>query len=271
MSFDQTTIQDVTAGRVDAELRVSWRSYAPGGTTFQVYLSGMLAWAGSERSCVLPYPGPGPEGRQVRVDVGVVAPGEDAADFSAGLPAVPGGGQRVSLGWLGGAFLDPSIAGFHVYQGTSPGGAVDYSAPVGTVTAYPLGIVLDGYGVGGYGLGGYGSAASSYSWTSKPLASGTWNFAVKAFRAAGDEGPAATVSATVTGPPRPPARDANGARAGYQLKHGPPGGYGSGPYGDGGYGTGGYGFGGYGEGAYGAAAGDGPPYATISWQASPGY
>ncbi len=274
MSFDQTAIQDVTVAQRDAELAVSWVSLAPDPTTFQVYLNGTLAWSGSARTCVVPYPnltGQG-QGRSVQIDVGTVLESEATTSFSGSLPAVAGGGQRVTLEWLGGTFLDLAITGFHVYQGTAPSGAVDYSSPVGTVAAYPQDLLLDGYGMGPYGQGGYGHAASSYSWTSTPLAAGTWNFGIKPFRLAGDEGTAATTSAVVSGPPRPPARNASGQRLTYEYKRGTPGGYGSGGYGAGGYGTGaGYGSGGYGLGGYGVGEGDGLPYLTLTWLSSPGY
>ena len=42
------------------------------------------------------------------------------------------------------------------------------------ITAYPSGIYTDGFGFGGFGLGGFGQSASTYTWTSEPLTSGTW-------------------------------------------------------------------------------------------------
>jgi hypothetical protein len=265
MGFSQSPILDVTATRRDADLAVAWRSSAPAGSVYQVYLGGRLAWHGTRASCHVPYPR-----TPVQVEVGVVPASEETADHSASLPAAPGGGRRVTLTWAGGTYLDPAIAGYHVYSGAAPGGAVSYASPVGTVAAYSAGLATDGYGMGGYGAGGYGAAAARYSWTSPPLEPGSWDFAVVPFDSAGNEGALRTTSAAVAGPPRPPARGSDGKRVRYTLGRTAAGGYGTGGYGAGGYGTGGgYGSGGYGAGGYGVGAGAGAPYVTLAWLASP--
>ena len=70
--------------------------------------------------------------------------------------------------------------------------------------AYTAGILTDGFGYGGFGLGGFGSASASYSWTSEPLGSGAWHWAVLPFDAAGNQGTAVTVEVLVQVPPLPP-------------------------------------------------------------------
>lgn len=271
MSFDQSQIQDVSATPVGRDLRISWVS-AVGGATFQTYLDRQLAWFGTATTCLVPMPS---AGISVTIDVGIV----DAIDapFSqlASLPVPSSGGQRVTLRWLGGSFLG-SVDHFNVYSGLTPGGAVSYAARIGRVVAYESGIVQDGYGVGGYGQGGYGISAQNYTWTSLPLAPGTWNFAVRAADLHDIESSSITQSATVSGPPKPPARNAAGQRLTYAFV---PGGvvatgYGIGGYGDGGYGVGGpvgYGGGGYGLGGYGVGAAHAAPSIVLSWLPSPGY
>jgi hypothetical protein len=212
MAFSQTTITDARAARDGVDLLIVWSSTAPAGTLFQVYVSGMLAWHGTARSCVLPAP---PAGEPTRIDVGTVAATEGLTDFSADLPAPAGGGNRVLLEWIGGLYLGADLAGYRIYSGTSPGGAVSYAAPVATVAAYTQGIVSEGYGDGGYGDGGYGDGSSGYSWTSGPLAGGTWNFAVRPFDEIGNEGAASTYSAVIAAPPPPPAANAAGKRLTY--------------------------------------------------------
>ena len=109
------------------------------------------------------------------------------------------------LDWQGGTYLAADLAGFHVYGTPAPAAVVDYTTPIATITAYPAGISTDGFGMGGFGMGGFGSSASTYTWTSGPLAGGTWNFGVKPFDAAGNEGMPSTSSVSISAPPRPPA------------------------------------------------------------------
>jgi hypothetical protein len=214
MAFSQTTITDARAARDGADIVLSWTSTAPAGTLFQVYVSSVLAWHGTARSCVLPAP---PAGQSARIDVGAVAADEGLTDFSADLPAPAGGGDRVRLDWIGGLYLGADLAGYRVYSGTAPGGAVSYTTPVATITAYTQGIVSEGYGDGGYGDGGYGDGSSNYSWTSGPLAGGTWNFAVRPFDVVGNEGTTSTFSAVIDAPPPPPAANATGKRLTYSY------------------------------------------------------
>lgn len=187
---------------------MSWTATAPSGTLFQVYLEGELVYGGVGTWCAIPMP------QAVgRIDVGTVAAGERQVNFSASLPPRPP--RRACLSWQGGTYLGADLAGFNVYGGSSPGGAIGYSQPLASLPAYTAGVVTDGYGNGGYGQGGYGQASGSYSWTSPPLAGGVWNWAVCPFDSAGNLGPLQTISITLEAPPPPPAPFPSGARLQY--------------------------------------------------------
>lgn len=208
MPFDLSTITDVRSAFQDGDLLVWWTSSAPAGTAFQLYVNRKLAWRGSARFALIPYPV-----GKAYFDVGTVDPGEEAIDFGSTLPAPPP--DRVLLEWTGGTFLDPDIAGFHVYRSPSAGASVSYIASVATIPAYEPGLILDGFGAGGFGAGGFGASASYYSWRSDPLATGVWEFDVRPFDAAGNEGPsplAGIYTAAIVGPPEPPAPNAAGLR-----------------------------------------------------------
>jgi hypothetical protein len=255
-TFNPGPIRDVAATVSDAQLRVSWASSATPGSVYQVYLDRALVWSGTATSCVLPHP----TGR-VQIDVGVVSSANARVDQSRALPAVPGGGGRIALSWQGGAFLGADTAAFAVFLGAAPGAAVNLAgSPIATMTAYPQGLAMDGFGMGGFGSGGFGSAASTYAWTSPPLAPGVWNLAVCAVDSAGNLGPAQTVAQTVVGPPAPPARNAEGLRLtatpGRLASPGPD--------------AGGFGQGGFGQGGYGVGGLDGAPFVTLNWLAPNG-
>jgi hypothetical protein len=209
MSFSQSTITDLQVGRSGTDLLVSWSSTSADGTTYQVYANHVLAWWGTALQTMLPYPA-----ASVRIDVGTVAAGEGATDFSGGLTAPD---NLALLSWMGGTYLSPLISAFKVYSGTSPGGAVSFAAPLDTVPAYD-GAILDGWGLGGWNQGGWGEAASYYSWTSRPLANGTWNFAVVTVDDAGNPcATPATSSVTIAAPPNPPAPNSQGVRLTYTF------------------------------------------------------
>ncbi len=169
---------------------------------------------------------PGP----ARIDIGTVAAGEETASFSSSLPSSPS--RRVQLTWQSGTYAGADIAGFRVYSSDAPGGAIDYTAPLATITAYPAGIVTDGFGFGGFGAGGFGQAPGTYTWTSNPLAAGTWSFAIVPFDAAGNPGPAQATTATLNAPPREPGLLADGlTRMTYTLNGAGQTGFGSGGFG----------------------------------------
>lgn len=87
-------------------------------------------------------------------------------------------------------------------------GAVNYSTILGFVPLSSPGFEPDGFGVGGFGTGGFGIGGdATYFWKSNPLTNGTWNFGVKPIDAAGNEGTAVTISATISAAPQPPPRD----------------------------------------------------------------
>lgn len=205
MPFDQSVITDGPNWAADAfDLRVWWSSSAPAGTTFQLYADGQLAWSGASRSASIPRPT-----AFMRLDVGAVAQGEATADLSASLPSLGGTPRRAVLTWSGGTYLDDAIAGFNVYGESTPGAGVDYAHRLAFVAAYGP-VVTDGAGMGGAGKGGAGRAAATYSWTSRPLYSGTWHFGVKPIDIAGNEGTAVAYTATISAAPRPPAPDTAG-------------------------------------------------------------
>jgi hypothetical protein len=209
LPFNPALATDIRLAIDDAaDLVISWTSLAPPGTAFQVYINGALAWKGFATFCIVPAPL-----TLAYIVVGAVLPDSYATGFAGSLPLPPGGGEHVTLNWLGGTYLDPDIQGFHVYGSDSPGGSVDTTKVLATIPAYPTGVV-DGFGVGGFGQGGFGLAASSYSWTSGPLSSGTWTFEVTSVDAAGNENKltGSTTTATIAGPPREPAPFSDGLR-----------------------------------------------------------
>jgi hypothetical protein len=236
MPFSQATVLSVSPPQLrGGQVYIAWSSSSPAGTWFHVYVNQRLAWSGQRRSAWIAIPS-GP----VRVDIGAVGPGEQDTDFSASLPAGPA--RRVQLRWQAGQHKGADLAGFHIYGSDAPGGAVDRSVVLADITAYPLGIATGGFGLGGFGSGGFGQSASTYSWTSSPLAVGTWTFAIVPYDAAGNEGATRMTTATVTAPPRAPAAGTS-TRLRYALNG----------FGQTGYGTGGFGL----------------PSATLTWNPSP--
>jgi len=230
MSFDTSVITEVfpptwQGGR----LVLSWTSSAAAGTYFQVYISGALVWYGTSTHTVVAVPA-GP----IQIDIGAVGPGQQMTDFSGGgydlVPYDHGGYDvvpfqpietRAFLSWQA-----VGAAGFHIYEGAGAYdhggydlGGYDGSAGtlVGDVTAVEHGLSTDGYDTGGYDQGGYETLGGTYSWTSQPLARGTWYFAVKSYDAAGNEGTAVTTPVTIAAPPKPPAIDAQGKRLEYSY------------------------------------------------------
>lgn len=197
MPFSTATITGRRITPRGSDLLLEWSSSSPAGTWFQVYANGVLVWAGTARRVVLPVPT-----SRTRYEVGAVNPDEASFVQTTGVNASKPG-DRAVLQWTGGTFLGASIAGFNVYSGTTPGGAVSYSNRVGYVPA-DQGGASAGYGAGGYGGGGYGIGAGSYRWESPPLANGTWNFGVRPVDSAGVEGTAVTVAVVIAAPPKPP-------------------------------------------------------------------
>jgi hypothetical protein len=199
MSFSQSSITSVNPPvQHGTQLLLSWTSSAPSGTIFQVYLNQQLVWSGVGQSCSIPLPT-----AISRIDIGTVGPAESQIHFSAELPSSPA--RQVTLSWLGGTYQGTDIAGFRIYGEQIPGGGIDYTTVVATVPAYVAGIVTDGFGYGGFGQGGFGQAAGSYTWTSQPLSGGNWQWGVKRFDTAGNEGSPQTATVTVSAPPLPPA------------------------------------------------------------------
>ncbi len=209
MSFSQATLvgQPVLAA-VGSHLRVSWQTTAPAGTLWQVYLNRKLAWRGKSRSVLFPLPRD-----RVEVEVGSVAPGEGATDFSAMLPA--GAPDKALLQWDG----DPAMSAFRVYGSSVAGGPVVYTKPLGIVAATVAGVDLTGWGNGGWGSGYWGHSFASYSWTSGRLSTGVWSFDVVPVDQAGNEAARATtpITVTITAAPSPPAFLPGGTRLSYTF------------------------------------------------------
>src|SRR4051812_25778425 len=78
------------------DLRVSWASSSPPGTTFQVYMDRRLARVTTARVARLALPI-----QPVYIDVVAVDPGSERVDFSAEFPPLPG--RRATIEWSGAA------------------------------------------------------------------------------------------------------------------------------------------------------------------------
>lgn len=258
MPFSQVTITSVNPPvYVGFQVSLSWTCSSPPppgfgdggfgggafgvgtGVWFQVYIDRQLAWWGQTTNARIAVPDDGP----IRVDIGTVLPGEEQTDFSADLPSSPA--THAELSWLGGTFEGADIAGFRVFGSDVAGGSIDYSNVLADITAYPGGIVTDGFGNGGFGNGAFGSSAGTYTWESAPLTSGVWSYGVKPYDSAGNLGTVATTSITITAPPLEPALFGDDTRLHYVYDDG---------FGGGGFGTGDFG------GIY---------TVTLNWLASP--
>jgi hypothetical protein len=228
MSFDSSLITEVfpptwQGGR----LVLSWISSVAPGTYFQVYVAGTLVWYGTDRHTTIAVPS-GP----LQIDIGAVGPGEQATDLSSGgydlknynvdgydtVPFTPIE-TRAFLSWQ-----SIGAAGFHVYEGATGYDMGVYSLGgyegsagtlVGDITSIEHGLSTGGYDMGGYNQGGYDILSGTYSWTSKPLTRGIWNFSVRSYDAAGNEGTPVTTSVAIAAPPKPPAVDSQGKRLEY--------------------------------------------------------
>ena len=212
MGFSQSTITAVNPPVYgNFQVYLSWQTTSPSGTWFQIYINQALAWWGQTTSARLVLGTTGP----VRVDIGTVLAGEEQTSFASSLPSAPA--RRAELSWLGGTFEGPDIAGFQVwYSAAAPIGYGDGKYSDGpfdgvtlttleaSITAYPSGIVTDGFGLGGFGLGGFGEVAGTYTWTSDPLSKGTYWYAVVPFDSAGNLGTPATTSVAIAVPPLEP-------------------------------------------------------------------
>lgn len=219
MPFSPTGISDVQVAAHGSDLFISWSgpvATSDQAPTYQVYVDRRLTWSGSAQRCHVPTP-PRASERNIWVEVGVVAAGEAATDFSADLVAPGGRTERATLTWSGGTYLDPTgrddLAAFLIYASDGPGGSINLAAPVDRVAAYPGGWINDGFGKGGFGEAGFGRAATLYRWESPPLASGNWQFAVVPVDRAGDPRSRPTsVTVKIAAAPRPPAPNSAGNR-----------------------------------------------------------
>jgi hypothetical protein len=199
MAFSQSAIIQVFPPQFrGSQVYLSWSSTSPTGTWFQVYINQLLAWSGQRLWAWIPVPS-GP----VRIDVGTVELGEEGTSFAGSLPPAPR--RRVQLTWQSGTYTGIDLAGYRVFGESTPCGGIDFASPLDDLTAYPGGILTDGFGLGGFGAGGWGQAASTVSWTSDPLTAGTWHFAVVPYDEAGNQGTPQIATLAVGVPPRTPA------------------------------------------------------------------
>ncbi len=196
--FDPTVVSGLTITAKGDELLIRWSTVAALGTTFQVYVGNQLAWVGTATRAIVGAPSAaGP----CRIVVGSVPVAFARQNLIATAPD-PFPADRATLRWEGGTYLAVDLCLFRIYGATIAGGSP--SGVVGTVPAYPGGIVTDGFGFGSFGAGRFGFAASSYSWTSGYLSPGTWNFEVRPVTTAGIEGPGVVIAVPIVGPPRGP-------------------------------------------------------------------
>lgn len=209
MPFDQSTLLSVQVTPHGPQWIIGWTSSSPPFTWWQIYIDGVLAWSGQQTQVMLVAPD------LARVAIGTVLPGEEHTDFSGSLP--PGPKRRATLTWQGGRFEGQDLASFNVYQAAGPGVAVTLTTPLATITAFPGGILTDGYGYGGYGQGGYGSATGAYSWQSGVLANGAWQFAIAPVDLAGNVGAATNITVTIAAPPSEPPPFADRSRLHYTV------------------------------------------------------
>src|ERR1035438_3049458 len=192
MGFSQSTMTSIAPPKYSGgTLYLSWTSTSPSGTWYQVYIDQVLSWWGQGISARLPIPGVSP----VRLDIGTVLAGDEQTNYASSLPGAPS--RFAELSWIGGSFESPNIAGFYVYGSDLPNGPIDYGSPVATITAYPGGISMDGFGLGGFGLGSYGYSSSAFSWVSDPLAAGIWKYSVVPYDQSGNSGTPSLTSITI--------------------------------------------------------------------------
>ena len=221
MAFSQSAVLDVELQPDGTDLLISWNSSAGPGTIYQVYFDHRLSWYGRAKRCQVPMPSSALN-RNLWVDVGTVFPSESSLDFSSQLSSLQLGVGKATLSWNGGTYLDPSgadqVQGFRIYQSRFAGHAVDFSAPVADLPAYPGGWVSDGYGLSAFGSGGYGRSGSSYQWTATGLSTGLWQFCVMPYDPVGNNrGSGQTSSIAIQTAPLPPAADASGRRLTYSY------------------------------------------------------
>jgi hypothetical protein len=218
MAFSQSEITSVSVQVDGCDLYISWISSAAANSCYQVYVDTQLVWYGTGTSCRVPIP-QGAVGRNTWVEVGTVDLSEQFNDFASSLSGQKSG-DRASLSWIGGTYLDPSghddIQGFQIYQSDSPGAPIDFTTVIDSVPAYPGGWICDGFGLFGFGQGGFGRAACLYQWTSASLSTGVWQFAVIPIDQAGNQsGPPQSASVSISAAPLPPALSSSGQRLTY--------------------------------------------------------
>jgi hypothetical protein len=210
MAFDQSTITSILPPSWNgADLTIRWTSTSPQGTLYQCYIDGKKVYTGTNKFCAITMPA-----STISIGVCTVAPGEGTTNFSSSFPATPQ--DTVTLNWFGGTFQSLDIAGFFVFMSNVPGGPVDFGNAVANINAY-VGPPTDGWNLGPWNVGAWGLSAASYTYTSPPLSSGVWSFAVVPYDNAGNEGAEVVVEQTISAPPLPPSAFADMTRLKYTF------------------------------------------------------
>jgi hypothetical protein len=179
--FSEAGIVSPTVRVDDTDLIVSWSvdpAIVPDGSFFQVYVNKRLMWSGPEHVAVLP--GLNVAGQAALFHVGTVAEGNRLASYAAALNSMPGSGNRALLTWYGGGW-ETEVTQYLIFGSKLPNAVIDWVNPCAAIRSEGPA----GFGRGPFGLGPFGYGARRYRWTSGPLASGRWSFAVMPATAAG--------------------------------------------------------------------------------------
>jgi hypothetical protein len=180
--FSEAGIVNPTVRVDDTDLIVSWSvdpaTVEAGSDYFQVYVNKRLVWSGPERVAVLP--GLNVAGQAALFHVGTVAEGNRLVSYASTLDSMPGSGNRALLTWYGGGW-ETGVTQYLIFGSRLPDGAIDLVNPLSTIRSEGPA----GFGRGPFGLAPFGHGARRYRWTSGPLASGRWLFAVMPATASG--------------------------------------------------------------------------------------
>lgn len=196
MGLNPDNIKSISVVNQFNEYAISWTTFLPRDTFYQVYINHRLSWSGNKTSCVLPIPSMSIVGN-VWIEVEEVDVSERFSSHDELLDGGVGFGSRAVLNWLGGSYLDTAqndnVLGFLVTSSKIGDSDTQHSS-VSELVCYPGSWISDGYGLGSYGTGGFGRVSTFYSWTSNFLSSGVWSFAVSPIALNGETGSTATVT-----------------------------------------------------------------------------
>ena len=196
VSFSQSTITRVNPPvQHGTQLLLSW-TRAHHGTVYQVYLNQELSLERHRVVVSIPLPT-----AISRIDVGTVGPGESQVDFAPRVAAGPcaAGDALVARRYYQGA----DIVGFHIY-GRNTRGRHRLHDGRGDRAGLRRGNHHGRVRLRRLRPRGYGQSAGATRGP-RSRSGGTWNWGVKPFDTAGNEGPAQTAAVTIAAPPLPPA------------------------------------------------------------------